>query len=152
MVLPHPASVHNVSYERLRGNAVKMSPNAFTASVSRAMANCECVVLVWFNCAMVWGIFSVVSLRLLMCSSKIPFLYTFVLFVVCRPGQVSRICSYVSFCSLHILHFSCWYLFLKFALMSSILVLALKLYGCFHSVEFVHVGFAFPGLPLGVFK
>ena len=62
-----------------------------------------------------------------MFASKIPFLYTFVLFVVCRPGQVSRICSYVSFCSLHILHFSCWYLFLKFALMSSILVLALKI-------------------------
>ena len=25
-------------------------------------------------------------------------------------------------------------------------------YGGFHSVEFVHVGLAFPGLPLGVFK
>ena len=44
-----------------------------------------------------------------------------------RPGQVSRICSCVSIGLLHILHFSCWYLFLKFALMSSILVLALKI-------------------------
>ena len=62
-----------------------------------------------------------------MSSSKISFLYIFVLFVVCRPGQVSGISSCVSFGSLHILHFSCWYLFLKFALMSSILVLALNI-------------------------
>ena len=37
------------------------------------------------------------------------------------------ICSCVSIGSLHILHFCCWYLFLKFALMSSILVLVLKI-------------------------
>ena len=74
-----------------------------------------------------WLIFTVVSLRLLMSSSKISFLYTFVLFVVWRPGQISMICSCVSIGSLHILHFSCWYLFLKFALMSSMLVLALKI-------------------------
>ena len=43
----------------------------------------DCVwLLFWFNCAMVWVIFTVVSLRLLMSSSKISFLYTFVLFVV----------------------------------------------------------------------
>ena len=40
-----------------------------------------CVVIVLVNCAMVWVNFTVVSLRLLMSSSKILFLYTFVLLV-----------------------------------------------------------------------
>ena len=43
----------------------------------------DCVwLLFWFSCAMVWVIFAAVSLRLLVSSSKISFLYTFVLFVV----------------------------------------------------------------------
>ena len=77
------------------------------------------------------------------------FLHIFVKFEVCKPGQVSRMCSCVSFGSLHILHFSCWYLFLKFALslMSSILVLALNIIDV--SILLFYVGFEFPDLPLG---
>ena len=50
-------------------------------------------------------------------------LYTFVVFEVSRPGHGSRMCSCASLGSL----FSCWYVFLKFVLMSSILVLALNI-------------------------
>ena len=50
---------------------------------TRCLGSVDCVwLLFWFSCAMVWLIFAVVSLRLLVSSSKISFLYTFVLFVV----------------------------------------------------------------------